>query len=350
MILSRPAPGVGSRTAPSGSAGNPRCGGSAITIYALPAIPYLRLRCELVAEEPARLPPFKGSMLRGAFGHALRTGVCTMGPRQPCEPCPLRPGCVYPRLFETFVDSEPPPFLRGLPTGPRPYIFEPRGEAAERLEYAPGDRLPFDLLLLGQAVELQGWAVRALERMAPAGLGKGRRRFRLESVACEDASGVWRAGYLAGEQTWQELVPARRPEVGLPAGERVELRFHTPTRLRVRGRVSDHFDFRDLAFHMLRRVLELAHFHVPGAEIDWQLRPLLERCCGARIVRRELRWLDWERWSNRQQSSMRLGGVVGRLVVEGDLEPFAALLATAQVVHVGKGAVFGLRRMEVGPP
>jgi len=34
----------------------------------LPRIPYLRLRCTLRAEAPARLPPYHGSTLRGGFG------------------------------------------------------------------------------------------------------------------------------------------------------------------------------------------------------------------------------------------------------------------------------------------
>lgn len=48
--------------------------------YRLPAIPYLRLRCTLRARERAVLPPYKGSLLRGAFGHALRASICTLGP------------------------------------------------------------------------------------------------------------------------------------------------------------------------------------------------------------------------------------------------------------------------------
>jgi hypothetical protein len=70
--------------------------------YRLPEIPHLRLRATFCATSLARLPPFKGSMLRGAFGHALRKAVCAMGPAQPCETCTLRGPYVYTRLFETF--------------------------------------------------------------------------------------------------------------------------------------------------------------------------------------------------------------------------------------------------------
>jgi hypothetical protein len=40
----------------------------------------------------------------------------------------------------------------------------------------------------------------------------------------------------------------------------------------------------------------------------------------------DLRWLDWERWSHRQNTAMKLGGLVGTLTLEGDVAPFAANL------------------------
>ena len=70
--------------------------------HPLPAVPYLRLRVTLACRESARLPPYKGSMLRGAFGHALRRAVCAMGPEQPCPTCSLRLACVHPRLFASW--------------------------------------------------------------------------------------------------------------------------------------------------------------------------------------------------------------------------------------------------------
>jgi CRISPR/Cas system endoribonuclease Cas6 (RAMP superfamily) len=42
-----------------------------------------------------------------------------------------------------------------------------------------------------------------------------------------------------------------------------------------------------------------------------------------------------------------MGGVVGEAVYEGDLGPFAPLLALGEVLHVGKGTGFGLGRYEI---
>lgn len=148
--------------------------------YRLPSIPFLRLRFALSAQQEAYLPAYKGSLLRGAFGHALRRTVCVMGPQQPCPTCMLRKQCAYPRIFETIIEPEEkvPRFLRGLPTGPQPYVFEPFDE--QRL-YRVGDPLQFDFILLGQAIELHPFAIFAVSQMAEQGLGFKRMPFQLAS-------------------------------------------------------------------------------------------------------------------------------------------------------------------------
>jgi CRISPR-associated endoribonuclease Cas6 len=125
------------------------------------------------------------------------------------------------------------------------------------------------------------------------------------------------------------------------------LRFVTPLRIKVRHQLTDRPRFRDLAFQMLRRTLEMAHWHVPGAAVDWDFQSLLQRCEEVRVAGCDLRWHDWERWSQRQNSAMKLGGLVGTLTLEGDLAPFAPLLRITEILHAGKGAVFGLGKVEV---
>jgi hypothetical protein len=315
-------------------------------LYALPRIPYLRLRFTLRSLGQAQLPRYKGSLLRGAFGHALRKAVCAMAPDQPCETCPLRRPCVYTRLFETFIEDEPPPFLRGLPTSPRPYIFEPRCDERHLL---PGAELEFDLLLIGQAIELQPYALLAVERMATTGLGRDRHRFTLDRAQALDPTGGRDPfGATAGP------VPNLAPTALLPplpdtseAPSRAVLHFLTPTRIKTRDHLSASITLRPLVFAMLRRTLELAHFHVPGAPIDWTFRPLLDHATSLHLLATDLHWYDWQRYSNRQQTKINLGGFVGTLELEGDLAPLWPLLRTAEILHVGKGATFGLGKLEL---
>ena len=39
---------------------------------------------------------------------------------------------------------------------------------------------------------------------------------------------------------------------------------------------------------------------------------------------------------------MKMGGFVGEITFEGDIEPFMPILKAGEVLHVGKGTGFGL--------
>lgn len=330
--------------------------------YQLPHIPYLRMRFSLLAQRDSHLPFFKGSLLRGAFGHALRRTVCVMGPQQPCETCLLRRQCAYPQLFETFVEGEPPPFLRGLDTAPRPYVFEPFDQ---QQHYRAGESLCFDLLLFGKAIPLHPYAIYAVAQMASEGLGYKRFPFDLLKVEWQVIDGKqqkekskahkaddeldaasspseWRLLYDgASKRLLENPSPQQASAVTVHALSDVRLIFQTPTRLKFNNTLTSEFSFRMLAFKMIRRVLELAHFHLPEANLDWEFHDLLTAANSVKIIRRQLQWVDWERRSNRQNTEMKMGGFVGEIALEGDLTPFIHLLRTCEIVHVGKGAVFG---------
>ena len=322
-------------------------------LYQLPEIHYLKLRFHLVSAAEARLPAFKGSMLRGAFGHALRKTVCAIGPQTDCADCMLKQQCAYTRLFETFITGQPPRFLRGLDTSPRPLVFE-TVDTSQTLE--AGQPLPFDLVLFGSATEFVPYVVFAVFQMAQTGLGHQRHRFQLEQADCQQVSEdnptefTWRQLYDAASQSLLFApIPILLQNTQVPANNphQLRLKFLTPTRLQSKGDYTTEFNFRHLVFKMLRRVLELAYFHEPEAEINWEFHDLLVAADKVNIAQRNLHWSDWQRYSNRQHSKVKMGGFVGDLLLEGELEPFMELLSYIEVLHFGKGTVFGLGKITV---
>ena len=64
------------------------------------SFPVARYRFEFQASQAIRLPAYSGSMLRGAFGHALRQLAC-MTRHKECAGCPLIGSCPYPCLLYT---------------------------------------------------------------------------------------------------------------------------------------------------------------------------------------------------------------------------------------------------------
>ncbi|MCA9741383.1 CRISPR system precrRNA processing endoribonuclease RAMP protein Cas6 [candidate division KSB1 bacterium] len=313
--------------------------------YVFPVIPYLKLRFQLRSLRAADLPGYKGSLLRGAFGHALRRSVCVMPPKQLCENCMLRSQCAYPQLFETFISKDPPPFMRGLATAPRPYVFEPLDL---QKNYNPGDPLQFDLLLFGESIERYPYLIFAVSEMAKTGLGRNRYPFFLETAWWQDNTTEmpsWRQLY-DGEK--QKLLNAPNPsslfESALQndtSSQQLQLSFLTPTRLKFRDELTINFTFRMLCFKMIRRVLELAHFHVPAAIIDWEFHQLLVAADDIEISENRLQWSDWQRHSNRQNTDMKMGGFIGDLMLNGELRAFLPLVRACEVLHIGKGTVFG---------
>lgn len=50
-------------------------------------------------DDPLQMPEHSGSMLRGAFGVALRSLTCVTDMPE-CRDCPLKQHCNFPRIFE----------------------------------------------------------------------------------------------------------------------------------------------------------------------------------------------------------------------------------------------------------
>src|SRR2546426_7831856 len=82
-----------------------------------------RFEVPLCALERSVLPPYLGSTLRGALGHALKDSACVVEHRD-CRRCAFVESCAYPYLFETPV---PPGIkeLRGQTHAPLPFLIEP---------------------------------------------------------------------------------------------------------------------------------------------------------------------------------------------------------------------------------
>ena len=321
-------------------------------VYLLPVLSFLKLRLDVASMRQAVLPPYKGSMLRGAFGVQLKQQVCVQPAQQDCRSCGMRHGCAYACVFEPYIESDPPQFLRGLDTAPRPYIFC----CSDRREtFSPSDSFQFDFTLIGTACEWYREAVIALLRMVQAGLSARRHPFKVQGIRLFVPREAERVD---GDPEWQVIYDGRSMRsapldsvplplsLGLPAPLRLD--FITPLRFKVNGQLAGRFTFRQLVFQMLRRVLELAHFYAPDQPINWEFNHLLRAADGIKVTDQHFEWFDWERYSNRQETEMQMGGVVGHLTLEGDLEPWRELIHAIRWLHVGKGTVFGLGRVEIG--
>ncbi len=125
------------------------------------------------------------------------------------------------------------------------------------------------------------------------------------------------------------------------------LSFLTPTRLKFQGHLLKAAPpFHVIVRRQLDRIAEMSQFfHDTPLALD--MRAWKRRAEAVRLVHSQVVPYDWERYSNRQRTRMKLGGVVGSATYAGEVAPFLPLLALGEWLHVGKGATFGLGKYQI---
>lgn len=324
---------------PGGRGNRDRMGEGRPVLHAIPAIPHAYVWFDLRAREAARLPRYLGSTLRGGLARALRRTACVAHRVRDCRVCPFLNACSYAYLFET----PRPPWAERYPTMttvPHPLVLEPPLESGP-LEAGAG--VGFGVRLFGRAIRAFPFLVVAVRRMAEAGLGASRARFEMVRAVDGGPGGkvLYEGDDLAplAEPTMVEGVPGDRD-----GATRLALRFETPTRLVEDGRLLRKPGIEALVRSLAFRAATLAYFH---AGLDWDPTPLDQAASenSVREVASDIVWTPLSRFSTRQDRKVPLEGFVGRVAYEGDaLRTLWPLLRLGEILHVGKGTVFGLGR------
>jgi len=321
----------------------------------LAGISLARFEVTFATLEPTALPWYKGSVLRAAFGRAFRK-MCCSPDRGDCPTCLLRSTCAYARVFESGPPSGTDRFqYRAVP---RPFVIAPPLET--KVVHKAGERFAFHLVLVGEAVGYLPYFVAALHEMGAAGLGhrvgaSGHGTLRLEGLDAVRPGGRAEPVYRSGDNLlrggcWAEPAPAwwgeAEPEV---RSGQLTIRFLTMTRLVSDEHLQGRPEFPLLVRSLLRRVSALAQCYC-GHALAIDYRAVVAAAEQVRLARDQTRWVEWTRYSARQQTAMQLGGIVGEAGYEGPPEVLLAmwpLLALGVQLHVGKQPTFGLGRYEV---
>jgi hypothetical protein len=311
----------------------------------LSAFAFSAFRLTLRADEILYLPSYKGSALRGAFGHTLRRVICVSG-NADCRECPVTDSCIYPYIFETRSAPDDP-FLRNRDRTANPYIIRPPLDP--QAEFRAGEEFAFELILIGRAVEYLPYFVFAFIETGRTGLGRGKGRFTLSAVenirsdrsltpVYQNTDQILRD--ISREITCEELLNA------CPPPEKCTFRFLTRLELKEKSRYPD-IRFGVLFRALLRRITTLAHLHcgIDCSGIDFA--GLSHAADEIRTVSSNLSYEYAERYSNRQKRRMPFGGLIGDITFEGDLAPFLPFIRLGEWVNVGKKTTFGLGRYEI---
>lgn len=305
----------------------------------------------LKAREHAYLPRYKGSMIRGGFGHSFRRVCCTVQ-NQECRSCMLNNSCPYAYIFET-------PKVNGIALDhqadnlPHPFVIEP--DCSEQTEFQPGDDLIFQLILIGKSIAFLPYFIYTFDQMGRIGLGRNRHKFELTTVSAFDdlmrqsTTQIYdhQTQILNGNYKVLELNELFAIHQG-SSSEQIKIEFVTPTRVLQKNKLVSQLSYELFVRNLLRRISLLGRIH---CESDWELpygEIITQATNGVRMVNNQLSWHSMERYSNRQRRKMNIGGFVGTVSYEGEISSFLPLIVLGQFTHVGKNTSFGLGKYVVG--
>lgn len=260
---------------------------------------------------PKDKPPyFIGSQIRGAFGYALKKVTC-INPSYDCTDCFASSNCLYYEFYE-----------------------EKNTFHKYRLDFELGkDYYDFSLYLFDDTTSKLPYVVSALHMMlSQNGLGKDRVTYKNFDMYINDTSSL-----INGKlQIPKEFIKTFHID-NICQG--ITLKFITPLRIKKDNKFIrvENLELKDIVNSIYQRQMQL---------LGKGYKKFPYSIAG-KIVNKNLKYQELTRLSNRQKTTMNLGGIMGSIEVEGLNKESFEVLKLGELLSVGKQTVFGLGKIKI---
>jgi len=227
---------------------------------------------------------FIGSKIRGLLGYSLKDEVC-INPSFKCDGCFATKECIFYEMYEKQNSTH-----------------------HYRLDFnLYENKYKFSLLLFGELQKHKDVVSKAM------------------LVALKEYKDV---NYK--EKTKKLKLKKRVPQ-------KLKIIFETPLRIKKNNRFATrNIELLDILLSIHRRYLELQNKNYEKIDIDIEYK-----------VEKKLHFKELVRRSNKQNTKMNMGGLMGELIVESISKESYRLLKIGEIIGVGKNCVFGLGKIKV---
>mgnify|MGYP000234374527 CR=1 FL=1 len=288
---------------------------------------------EMEFRERAKLPRWKGNLIRGAIGmHLMRKFCLSDGD---CLNCSLIFKCPYGYLYETPSKGL---VLRKISGFTKPYVIKPPDE---KTDFSEGEELKFSVVLFGDSAKFEKQLLSAVLEMGRRGLGTKERRGKLElKRACVENPFLRMKGILYEGDLYDSDVWISTKDISRRIGNTFMLRFITPFRLVRNGDLVKDLEFRNLFPFMLRKYSAMMQQYVGSLDID--VKRALGESLGVKLRGERVKEVAF-RYKGEDQIFLS-----GDLVYSGGVSLHVRRpLLFCQLSHIGKRSSFGFGWYEV---
>lgn len=307
---------------------------------------YSLYRFILHSEKPAWLGHPLPFIIRSTLGNSLKKFTCVLK-QQECKECILKNTCIYSQFFEIIPPSIDCPSW--VTENPKPFAIMCSDPL--KMSYDQGEELTFEMALFGKANNYLPYLVIAIKEICALGIGKKMRdnergTFILSNIL-QDEKEIYNnktEKLMLNSPLSLELSDMSNASTDL---KNIEISLITPLRIKTQNHLNNNLLFYDFFKAVLRRIhiLECA-FGDAAVNIDYQ--KLLAIANSIIISDSDIKWTDWKRYSGRQKSEMKMGGLAGKMILKGNnLDVFVPYLKYVEKTLLGKQTTFGLGKIEV---
>jgi hypothetical protein len=294
---------------------------------------YQKFFIEIEFEEELYFSVYPTFLFRSLLGKELRNLSCLFKDRK-CEDCDLKYQCAYSKLFETPIPKDSNT-LNGRNFAPHPIILFCNAKYKEK-----NSKAILEVILIGDAINYLPYVFYAFKKAGEIGIEKNRVKYQIKDVFTKNMS-ILRENQINTDfeiENWS--FPS---EIGELQTNKKIINFVTPLRLKIEGKFSSDFEYLDLLKSALRRFEVLKEMYGEVENKSYNINNITQK-----IQKKNFHWLELYHHSSRQKNGMKLGGIVGSLIIEGEFSELEiSLLNFMELFNIGKNISFGLGRVEV---
>jgi hypothetical protein len=277
----------------------------------------LKLTITIQFQQDAVLPAFKGSMLHGWFGHALKTAD-------------------EHAFFICYGNHDN--------QQPKPYIICPSDD--HKTHWRQGELYSFEISLFGEATKLVDKVFIATKIGEKLGFGSQRIPFKVLSIASNTPTGL-----KVGAEIFSlaDALTHSHIDIMSESESEVALTFITPTRIKHQGAICHHAipDLNFVVNQILRRLTQISRFWVLDDQelIDsiYNHKPTIR----PHQVTNHCYFEDWQRFSQKSREHLPFGGLKGQVSFFGNIGHVIPLLRIGEILHIGGKTTFGLGKYQL---
>ena len=286
---------------------------------------------ELEFLKPAKLPNWKGNLIRGALGSNLKKLFC-MKDLKDCHRCSLLFKCPYGYLFRATTKGI---VLRKTKHYTKPYVIKPPLES--KTIYSRGEKIRFSLVLFGDAMEFENHIISAVNLMCKSGLGikDCRGQLKLKRAFIENPFKNEKEFLFEDGELFSPRLFIISRDLKVNVGRLFKLKFLTPFRLLKDGAMISEPSFRDLLSFMLRKYSSIMYQYL-RREIDVEVEELLKLAENVTTVSADLSKRTFV-YRGKEEIFIH-----GEITYSGKLKADARkVLGFCELSHIGKRASYG---------